>query len=171
MAPVVVLIGAPGAGKSTVGRLVADKLGVEFRDTDADIEATSGKSIPDIFVVDGEPMFRALEHDAVVAALAEHSGVLALGGGAVLDARTQELLRDHHVVWLQVSAHNAAGRVGVSGPRPVVVGNPHSTMVKLLADRTPIYESVATVTIDTDFKQPDAVAAEVLASITDRAAS
>lgn len=170
MAPLVVLIGAPGAGKSTIGRIVADLTGTSFRDTDADVEAVAGKSIPEIFVVDGEPAFRELEHVAVERALIEHDGVLALGGGAVLDERTQALLGDHRVVWLKVSAANAAGRVGVSGPRPVVVGNPHSTLLKLLAQRTPIYEAVADVVVETDYREPEDIAADVIASLPGRLA-
>jgi len=168
MAPLVVLIGAPGAGKSTIGRIVADHTNTSFRDTDHDVEVTAGKSISDIFVFDGEPAFRELEHEAVARALVEHDGVLALGGGAILDERTQQLLAAHHVVWLRVSAANAAGRVGVSGPRPIVVGNPHSTLVKLLAQRTPIYDAVSTVAIDTDFRQPEEVVSDVIASIPGR---
>jgi shikimate kinase len=165
MAPVVVLIGAPGAGKSTIGRIVADRLNLTFRDTDTDVEVRAGKSIPDIFVLDGEPAFRELEHAAVAVALQEHDGVLALGGGAVLDAQTRSLLANHTVVWLKVGSATAAGRVGVSGPRPVIVGNPHSTLVKLLAERTPIYESLAKVIIETDFREPAVIADEVIASV------
>ncbi len=165
MAPIVVLIGAPGAGKSTIGRIVADRLDVDFRDTDADVEVMAGKSIPDIFVLDGEPAFREFERTAVARALSEHAGVLALGGGAILAPETRAALDEYLVVWLKVGAQNAASRVGVSGPRPVIVGNPHSTLVKLLADRTPLYESVASVIVETDFKDPDVIAHEVLDAI------
>jgi shikimate kinase len=171
MAPVVVLIGAPGAGKSTIGRIVADRLDVAFRDTDDDVEARAGKSIPDIFVLDGEPAFRALEHEAVATALREHDGVLALGGGAVLDVQTQALLATQPVVWLKVASATAAGRVGVSGPRPVIVGSPHSTLVKLLAERTPIYESLAKATVETDFRAPEEIAEDVIAAVSKEASS
>jgi shikimate kinase len=171
MAPVVVLIGAPGAGKSTIGRIVADRLDVPFRDTDADVESRAGKSIPEIFVLDGEPAFRALEHEAVATALREHNGVLALGGGAVLDPQTQALLATESVVWLKVASATAAGRVGVSGPRPVIVGSPHSTLVKLLAERTPIYEALAKATIETDFREPEVIADDVIAAVSKEATS
>ena len=105
--PLVVLVGVPGSGKTTVGNLLAQRLGVGFRDTDHDVELTEGKPVPDIFVDSGEPHFRALEREAVARALREHDGVLALGGGAVLDAGTRAQLVEHPTVWLQVGA--AAG--------------------------------------------------------------
>src|SRR4051812_48064016 len=114
MTPVLVLVGAPGAGKTTIGQLVAKQLGVSFRDTDTDIEGSTAKSIADIFITDGEAAFRGLEREAVDTALREHDGVLALGGGAVLDARTRASLADHRVVWLEVSLSEATKRVGLA---------------------------------------------------------
>ena len=117
-----VLVGAPGSGKSTVGRALAEELGVSFRDTDADIEAAAGHSVHDIFVLDGEERFRALEQDAVRDALAEHDGVLALGGGAVLSEPVRQALRGLPVVWLQVDAPAAveppAPEAGKTKPEP-----------------------------------------------------
>ena len=118
MPPQVVLVGPMGAGKSTVGRLLAHRWDTTVRDTDADVEATAGKPVSEIFVDEGEPAFRALEKAAVVAALAEHDGVLSLGGGAVLDPSTRELLRGHRVVFLRVGFDDAVRRVGSGAGRP-----------------------------------------------------
>ncbi len=160
--PVVVLVGPPGAGKSTVGELLARVYGVGFRDTDADVEAAAGRSVADVFLEDGEETFRALERAAVVAGLAEHDGVLALGGGAVLDPATQADLAAHTVVFLDVSLAEAAPRVGLSGARPLLVGNPRARWQALMAQRRPIYERVATVRVGTDGIAPDEVAQRVL---------
>lgn len=157
-----VIVGPPGAGKTTVGRLVADKLGLAFRDTDADVEAAAGKPISDIFIDDGEQAFRELERSAVGTALAEHDGVLALGGGAVTTDRIRELLRGHRVVFLDVSLADAASRVGLNRERPLLVGNPRTQLRRLLEARRPLYEEVATVTVDTSGRAPDDVAAEVV---------
>ncbi|MFW6204900.1 MAG: shikimate kinase [Actinomycetota bacterium] len=157
-----VLVGPPGAGKTTIGRLVADKLGLAFRDTDSDVEAVAGKPISDIFIDDGEPAFRELERSAVTAALAEHDGVLALGGGAVTNDHIRDLLRGHRVVFLDVSLTDAASRVGLNRERPMLVGNPRAQLRKLLEARRPRYEEVAAVTVDTTGRSPDDVAAEVV---------
>jgi shikimate kinase len=163
MTPVLVLIGAPGSGKTTVGRLVAATLGVGFRDTDADVEIVAGKTVADIFIDDGEAAFRALERDAVAGALREHSGVLALGGGAVLDATTREALTGHRVVWLEVGLTDATKRIGLARDRPVLALNPRATLAKLLSARTPHYEALASARISTDGRDPEAVAADVVA--------
>ena len=158
MPPVVVLVGVPGSGKSTVGRILAARLGLGFRDTDVDIEEEHGRSIPDIFVQDGESTFRAWERDAVGRALDEHEGVLSLGGGAVLDPATRERLRAHRTVWLKVSPAAGASRVGLDAPRPVLLGNVRGRLTQLLAERTPWYEEVSDDTVDTDDLKPEAVA-------------
>jgi len=157
VAPRVVLVGVPGSGKTTVGQLLAERLGVGFRDTDQDVERTEGRSVPDIFVEDGEPYFRSLERAAVATALAEHDGVLALGGGAVLDEGTRALLVEQPTVWLQVGASAGAHRVGLDVPRPVLLGNVRSRMVALLNERSPLYDAVARLRVDTETRTPDDV--------------
>ncbi len=161
MSPVVVLVGAPGSGKSTVGRLLAAQLGVAFRDTDADVETNAGSSISDIFVEHGEPHFRALEKAAVRTALAEHDGVLALGGGAILDPETRILLKEHRVAFLDVTIADAAKRVGLNRDRPLLVGNIRGTLMKLMDERRPFYEEVAVITVATADRSAEDVAAEI----------
>ncbi|NJC72744.1 shikimate kinase [Planosporangium thailandense] len=163
--PVCVLVGMMGAGKTTVGGLVAERLGVPFRDVDADIEAAAGKPIPDIFIDDGEERFRELERDAVAAALDGFAGVLALGGGAILDPQTRKRLADHRVVYLSVELPDALKRVGFGAGRPVLAMNPRATLRHLLDQRRPLYEEVATVVVATDGRTPDEVADEVAAAL------
>jgi shikimate kinase len=162
MSPRVVLVGPMGAGKTTVATLLAGAWGTSARDTDADVESASGKAISDIFVDDGEAAFRALEKQAVVAALAEHAGVLSLGGGAVLDQVTRAALAGHRVVFLEVGLSEAVKRVGLGTSRPLLLGNVRSRIKALLDERTPIYLSVATETVRTDGRTPEEVAAEIL---------
>jgi shikimate kinase len=163
--PLVVLVGPPGAGKSTVGQLVAERRGTAFRDTDTDVEAAAGERISEIFVGRGEAEFRALERDAVREALDTHDGVLALGGGAVIDETTRKLLTEHRVVFLDVSIGDAAGRIGLNRDRPLLLGNPRAQLRTMLEERRPLYLEVATVTISTDGKGPDEVADEVEAQL------
>ncbi len=155
-------MGVPGSGKSTVGGVLAERLGVSLRDTDRDIERAAGKPISDIFVDDGEAHFRALERAAVAAAIAEHDGVLALGGGAVLDEGSRALLMDQRTVWLQVSAAGGAKRVGLDVPRPVLLGNVRGQLAALVAERSPLYAEVATITLETDTRTPAEVAELVI---------
>ena len=162
MAPVVVLVGPPGSGKSTAARAVADRLGVAPRDTDNDVEATTGSSIADLFFEHGEEHFRDLERAAVAVALAEHDGVLAVGGGAVLDPATRGLLAGRPVVFLDVGIKDAARRIGLNRDRPLLLGNPRAQWIRLMAARRPLYEEVASVTVLTDGRTPEEVADEVV---------
>jgi shikimate kinase len=139
-----------GAGKSTVGRVLAEAWGVGFRDSDHDVEEAEGRSVSDIFVDSGEAAFRALERAAVATALEEHDGVLALGGGAVLDEDTRSRLSGHRVVFLRVGLGDAAHRVGLGVSRPLLLGNVRGRIKQLIDERTPVYESVATHVVDTD---------------------
>jgi shikimate kinase len=150
-----------GAGKSTVAALLGDAWDLPVRDTDTDIEASEGRSISDIFVESGEQRFRALEAAAVAEALTSHDGVLALGGGAVLDPDTRELLAGHRVVFLRVGLSEAVKRVGLGVGRPLLLGNVRSRVKALLDERTPIYESLATLVVDTDERTPDEVATTI----------
>lgn len=161
MSPVAVLVGAPGSGKTTVGRLLAANLGLAFRDTDDDIVAAAGQSIGDLFVDFGEARFRELERDAVADALAGHDGVLALGGGAVIDADTRRRLAGHRVLYLDVTAPTAGERVGLARSRPLLLGNVRGQLRALLESRRPFYEEVATVVVDTEGRNPAEVTAEV----------
>lgn len=159
--PRAVLVGPMGAGKSTVAGLLAERWGVAVRDTDEDVERAEGRPISEIFVDSGEAHFRALERAAVSRALAEHDGVLALGGGAVLDPATRAELAGHPVVFLRVGLADAASRVGLGTSRPLLLGNVRGRLKALLDERTPLYEEVATVVVDTDGRTPDDVAADI----------
>jgi shikimate kinase len=163
--PVCVFVGMMGAGKTTVGQLVAAALGVPFLDVDDDIEATAGKPIPEIFIDDGEEHFRALERAAVAAAVDRFEGVLTLGGGAILAAETRKKLVGHTVVYLSVEVADAIQRVGLGVGRPMLAMNPRATLRHLLDQRRPLYEEVATVVVRTDGRTPDEVTAEVLAAL------
>lgn len=165
--PVCVLVGPPGAGKSTVGALVAEDLGVPFADVDTLIESTAGKPIPEIFIDDGEDHFRALERAAVAAALREHAGVLALGGGAVMADATRAALMAHVVVFLSVELADAIRRVGLGAGRPLLSVNPRATMRHMLEQRRPFYEEVADVIVPTDGRTAREVADAVLAALRD----
>jgi shikimate kinase len=159
--PRVVLVGPMGAGKSTVGRLLAQRWGVPLRDTDHDVEEVAGKPVAEIFVDEGEARFRELEKAAVAAALEGHPGVLSLGGGAVLDPDTRALLEGHPVVYLRVGLADAVKRVGLGTGRPLLLGNVRSRVRQLLEERAPVYEAVATVIVDTDGRAPRQVAEDI----------
>ncbi|GAB3253688.1 shikimate kinase [Alteromonas gracilis] len=163
MSPRVVLVGTMGAGKTTVGRLLAERWGVAFRDTDHDVEERAGTTVSEIFVDQGEAAFRAMERDAVAAALSEHDGVLALGGGAVLDPASREALAGHPVVFLRVGLSEAAQRVGLGVSRPLLLGNVRGRIKQLIDERTPVYTAIAAHTVETDGRSAEEVAADVAA--------
>nr|WP_141015778.1 shikimate kinase [Nocardioides sambongensis] len=155
-----------GAGKSTVGALLAQRFAVACRDTDADVEQGTGRTIADLFVDEGEARFRALEQEAVAAAMDEHPGVLSLGGGSVLDPGTRARLGRYvdaggTVVFLRVGLSDAVKRVGLGSSRPLLLGNVRGRIKTLLDERTPIYQACASHTVDTDGRDADAVAAEI----------
>jgi shikimate kinase len=161
--PRAVVVGPPGSGKSTVGRILAGLLAVGFRDSDEDVVNHSGRSISDIFTEDGEPAFRALEEEFIASALAEHDGVLSVGGGAVLSEVTRSRLAGHEVVFLNVGMAEGIRRTGMSSARPLLAGvNPRATYKALLDARLPIYRAVATVEVDTDGRGPQEVAAAIM---------
>ncbi|MEP9385395.1 shikimate kinase [Nocardioides sp. KR10-350] len=164
--PVAVLVGPMGAGKTTVGRQLAATWGVTLRDTDEDVEAVAGKSVQDLFVDEGEAHFRRLERAAVAAALAEHDGVVALGGGAVLDPGTRRLLHGHDVVYLKVGLADAVKRVGLGSGRPLLLGNVRARLKALLDERSPIYESLARVVVETDGRSTDEVVSDIRSALT-----
>lgn len=161
-APRLVLIGPMGVGKSTVGALVAERLGCAYRDTDDDIVAEQGRAIADIFVDEGEPVFRAIEKQAVHKALAEHDGVLALGGGAILDEDTRALLAGHRVVYLSMDVEEAVQRTGLNAARPLLAVNPRRQWRELMDARRHLYTEVARAVVATDGRTPEEVAQAVL---------
>ncbi|MER7762021.1 shikimate kinase [Streptomyces sp. NPDC097619] len=160
--PLVVLVGPMGSGKSTVGALLAERLGAPYRDTDADIVAAEGREISDIFVEDGEPRFRELERAAVRSAVAEHTGVLSLGGGAVLDEGTRALLAGRPVAYLSMDVEEAVRRVGLGAARPLLAVNPRRQWRELMEARRHLYTEVARVVVPTDDRTPEEVAEAVL---------
>jgi len=164
--PFLVLVGPPGSGKTTIGSLLAQRLGLTFADTDAVIVERIGKPIAEMFVQEGEAAFRKLEHEVVAEQLRAGHGVLALGGGAVLAEATRELLREHRVVALDVDLADGMRRTGMSTARPLLAGvNPRATFRALLAERAPLYAQVATVQVPTARRSPNQVAAAVLGAL------
>ncbi|MFF7609726.1 shikimate kinase [Streptomyces parvulus] len=146
-----------GVGKSTVGRLLAERLGVGYRDTDEDIVSAEGRTIAEIFVDEGEPVFRELEKNAVRAALTGHDGVLSLGGGAMLDAGTRALLAGQRVVYLSMDVEEAVRRTGLNAARPLLAVNPRKQWRELMEARRHLYEEAATVVVATDGRTPEEV--------------
>jgi shikimate kinase len=160
--PVVVLVGPMGVGKSTVGRMLADRLGLAYRDTDDDIVAEQDRTVAEIFVDEGESVFRGIEKDAVRRALAEHDGVLALGGGAILDEDTRALLAGPRVVYLSMNVEEAVKRTGLNAARPLLAVNPRKQWRELMEARRHLYEEVATAVVATDGRTPEEVTQAVL---------
>ncbi len=164
----VAIIGAPGSGKSTVGALLAERLGRGFVDVDAEIERREARLIREIFADDGEPAFRAIERDVTLELLAG-DGVVSLGGGAPMTSAIADALAAHTVVWLQVDAHHALKRVGIDEARPLLAGTGmRATLIKLLNERTPTYQRLATHAVDTAGRTPDDIVADLIESLEDR---
>ncbi|MDR7086746.1 shikimate kinase [Aeromicrobium panaciterrae] len=167
MSPVAVFVGPPGAGKSTVAEIVGQRLGVDVRDTDQDVEAGEGVSVQDIFIDQGEAHFRVLEEKAVASALAEHDGVVSLGGGAVLSPASRAALAGHRVIFLDVGLAAAIRRVGMNSGRPLLLGNVRTQLKNLLDQRRVLYRDVARFTIETDDLDATQVADQAIALIED----
>ena len=157
-APKAVLVGLPGSGKSTIGRRLAKALDVDLFDTDAAIEQRTGRTIADIFATDGEQEFRRIEEDVVRSALAEHAGVLSLGGGAVTSPGVREALAGHTVIYLEINANEGVRRTGGNTVRPLLAGPDRAAKFRdLMSDRAPLYSGVATMRVDTNRRNPGAV--------------
>ena len=163
--PAAILIGPPGAGKSTVGRLLAARLGLGFLDTDDQVEVAAGKPVGDIFIDDGEAQFRALEREAVAQAITGQDGVIALGSGAVLDAGTRQRLAGQRVVYLETGFAAVARRTGIDAPHPPLPGNPRARLRALLTDRAALYQELALITAPTDEDDPEQLAEKIAAAL------
>lgn len=162
--PAAILIGPPGAGKSSVGKSLAQKLHLDFHDTDHLIEESVGVSVSEIFLDKGEAFFREKEKEIVTSEIQNFSGVLSLGGGSVMDPLTAEILTNsgHPIIFLDVSLSRAAPRIGFNRDRPLLVGNPRAKWQELMNIRRPIYEKLATITVSTDSSTPSQVAQEIV---------
>ncbi|SNS23146.1 shikimate kinase [Rhodococcoides kyotonense] len=166
MSPYAVLIGPPGAGKSTIGRRVAQALELELLDTDTAIERTTGRTIPEIFAEDGEPAFRVIEEQVVADALATHTGIVSLGGGSILSERTRTLLSRETVVYLEISVAEGLRRTGANTARPLLSGpDPRTKYQNLMRTRRPLYRAAATIRVRTDGRSPGRVVTQVVAKL------
>ena len=165
MTVVVALVGVPGAGKSTIGRALAQLLGVGFVDSDELIQLREARSVSDIFIEDGEDAFRGIERNVVAEAIGTADGVLALGGGAVLDPGTRELLSAVPTVWLTVESDTAVKRVGLNAPRPMLLGNVRGQLKALAEERKPFYAEVSNATIDTTDRTPEQVCVDIVEAL------
>jgi shikimate kinase len=164
MSPIV-LVGVPGAGKTTVGKLLAKELAVDFFDSDQVIETRAGKSVSDIFTQDGEPTFRQLEHDVIAELLALNNVVLALGGGSLGNDDTRARVKDSRAVWLVTGLAQAVDRVGMNRNRPLLLGNVRGQLADLMSAREPLYKEVSAIAIDTSKLVPLEVVAEIVSEL------
>ena len=161
----IVLVGVPGAGKTTVGKLLAKNLGINFFDSDQVIESRAGKSVSDIFTQDGEPAFRKLEHDVIVELLDSNNVVLALGGGSLGNDETRAKVKDATTVWLVAGLAQAVDRVGMNRNRPLLLGNDRGQLADLMAAREPFYKEVAAIAVDTSKLIPSEVVTEIVSEL------
>ena len=161
----IVLVGVPGAGKTTVGKLLARELGRDFFDSDQVIEARAGKSVSDIFTQDGEPAFREIEHDVIVDLLDSNNAVLALGGGSLGNDETRAKVKDATAVWLVTGLAQAVDRVGMNRNRPLLLGNVRGQLADLMAAREPWYKEVAAIGVDTSKLIPTEVVTEIVSEL------
>ena len=161
----IVLVGVPGAGKTTVGKLLAKDLGIDFFDSDQVIESRAGKSVSDIFTQDGEPAFRRLEHDVIVELLDSNNVVLALGGGSLGNDETRAKVKDATTVWLVAGLAQAVDRVGMNRNRPLLLGNVRGQLADLMAAREPFYKEVAAIAVDTSKLIPSEVVTEIVSEL------
>jgi shikimate kinase len=168
VSPRAILVGLPGSGKTSTGRRLAARLGVPFADSDALVESFTGRTVSDIFADDGEPAFRRLEATAIAAALRNFDGVLAVGGGAVTSAATRAALTrcDVPIVLLDTSLPTLARRVGDGATRPLLRHAPAQQLAELARDRTPLYQEVATMRVETDRRSAEQVAAAIAVLLT-----
>lgn len=158
----VILIGPPGSGKTTIGKLLAKKINIDHVDTDQVIESRTGRKIADIFLEDGESGFRKIEREVVLECLQLDSTVISLGGGSILDDEvSNRLKKEKWVVYLEVSISNAAPRVGFNTERPLIVANPRQQWLRLFGQRKEVYESLGKLRVSTDNKKPKLVAEEI----------
>ena len=162
----IILMGPPGSGKSTVGKVLAKDLNLTLIDTDRVIEERQGRSISEIFLTDGEEGFRAIEREIVLESLKRENCVIALGGGSVLDTEVQNVLSQlSEVIFLDISISNAAPRVGFNKERPLLMGNPRQQWLQLMEKRRSIYEKLATRTVSTDNRKAHEVASEIVTGV------
>jgi shikimate kinase len=165
MMSAIVLVGVPGAGKTTVGRLLAKELGLKFFDSDQVIEARAGKSVADIFTQDGEPAFRQIEHDVVIELLDSPNAVVALGGGSLGNDETRAKVKSANAVWLIAGLAQAVDRVGMNRNRPLLLGNVRGQLADLMAAREPFYKEVAAIGVDTSKLIPNEVVSEIVSEL------
>jgi shikimate kinase len=158
----IIIIGPPGAGKTTIGKLLAKDLELDFIDTDSEIERQTGKKISDIFLDEGETGFRKIEREIVIKSLKEEDVVISLGGGSILDSEVEGLLRNEpQVIYLEVSISNAAPRVGFNTERPLLLANPRQQWLKLFEERRELYEALGRYRVNTDNRKPKETVAEI----------
>jgi shikimate kinase len=169
----IVIVGPPSSGKSTIGRLLAERLGTDFIDVDELIEQRTGKLIGEIFATDGEAAFRELETATTIEVITDseqRARVVSLGGGAVMSAEIRAALAPYTVVRLQVGIAAAAERIGLNTSRPLLLGNVRGQLIKLMREREPLYAEVATISLATDHREPAELVDEVVGQLSGQSA-